>query len=68
MRPNETDNAGIDATRRPGLICPRCGCEHWLVVYTRRRLGGTVLRRRECRHCGRRIVTIERTAGQVPPV
>ena len=46
-----------------GLVCRRCGCRHFRTVYTRRRAGGTILRRRECRHCGLRITTIEREAG-----
>ncbi len=45
-----------------GLECPRCGCRHLFVIWTRRR-GDRVLRRRECRHCGRRVVTSERVIG-----
>ncbi|MFO8011695.1 MAG: hypothetical protein R6X20_00170 [Phycisphaerae bacterium] len=64
------------ATRPPqpedGLRCPTCGCRHLLVVYTRHRtIGGrtVTIRCRECRHCGRRIVTHERPIGdgQPPP-
>jgi hypothetical protein len=43
-----------------GLICHRCGCCHFYVVYTRKRPDGRILRRRECRHCGHRIMTIEK--------
>jgi hypothetical protein len=43
-----------------GLICHRCGCRHFYVVYTRKRPDGRILRRRECRHCGTRIMTIEK--------
>lgn len=42
-----------------GLECPGCGCGHFHVLYTRRALGGRLLRRRECRYCGRRITTYE---------
>jgi len=52
-----------DKSKHPearGLVCPRCGCRHFRVVYTRPAYGGRVARRRECRHCGRRITTIER--------
>lgn len=42
-----------------GLTCPRCGCRHLFVVYTRGK-PGHILRVRECRHCGRRLVTRER--------
>jgi transcriptional regulator NrdR family protein len=47
---------------RRGLVCPKCGCEHFRVIYTRRVLGGKIVRRRECRHCGRRVITYERVA------
>jgi len=43
-----------------GLECPRCGCRHFRVLYTRRAIGGRILRRRECRHCGRRMTTHEK--------
>jgi len=47
------------ASRR-GLECPRCGCRHFHVLYTRAAIGGRILRRRECRHCGRRLTTYEK--------
>jgi DNA-directed RNA polymerase subunit M/transcription elongation factor TFIIS len=40
------------------ISCPRCGCQHLPVLYTRHRNGGTE-RFRECRHCGKRIRTRE---------
>ena len=49
--------------QKRGLECPRCGCAHFRVLYTRRALGGRLLRRRECRHCGRRITTYEHSAA-----
>lgn len=51
-----------NATR--GLVCRSCGCRHFLVVYTRPKANGGIMRRRQCRHCGRRIVTWERTCGE----
>ncbi len=48
---------------KPGLACPRCGCRHFHVIYTRARWGGRIVRRRECRHCGRRVTTTERVTG-----
>lgn len=42
-----------------GIRCPGCGCGHFRVVYTRSALRGRVMRRRECRYCGRRITTYE---------
>jgi len=49
--------------QKRGLECPDCGCAHFRVLYTRRALGGRLLRRRQCRHCGRRITTYEHTSA-----
>jgi transcriptional regulator NrdR family protein len=46
-------------TEERGLVCRGCGCRHFRVVYTRAIIRGRVKRRRECRHCGRRLTTIE---------
>lgn len=46
-----------------GLVCPQCGCRHFEVLYTRRAHGGKLIRRRACRHCGRRITTSETRLG-----
>lgn len=46
-----------------GIACPICGCRHLRVIYTRRALGGKLVRRRECRFCGKRITTWERLIG-----
>ena len=43
-----------------GLECRRCGCKHFRVLYTRASQGGQIKRRRECRHCGKRITTWEK--------
>jgi transcriptional regulator NrdR family protein len=48
-----------ETASRRGLACPGCGCAHFRVLYTRRSIGGRILRRRECRHCGRRVTTYE---------
>jgi len=50
----------------PGLVCPRCGCRHFAVVYTRP-APRAICRRRECRHCGFRILTRERLWGEEDP-
>ena len=42
-----------------GLVCRKCGCRHFCVIYTRPAPDGKVTRRRECRHCGKRMTTIE---------
>jgi len=56
---------GSDSPKRPsneqrGLVCRNCGCKHFRVIYTRPPRGGRLVRRRECRHCGRRITTWEK--------
>jgi transcriptional regulator NrdR family protein len=55
------DTAGRKEERKGnrGIACPVCGCRHFRVLYTRRALGGRLLRRRECRHCGQRVTTYE---------
>jgi len=42
-----------------GVTCPRCGCAE-LHVVTTRRTPGQIIRYRQCRYCGRRMVTYER--------
>ena len=51
---------GREAREDRGLVCPQCGCRHFRVIYTRPARGGKLVRRRECRHCGRRMTTWER--------
>lgn len=46
-----------------GIRCPACGCGHFRVIYTRKTIGARIVRRRECRHCGRRVTTTERVSG-----
>jgi len=53
-----TPHESADGCR--GIECPRCGCRHLRVIYTRRAIGGRIMRRRECRNCGRRMTTYER--------
>jgi hypothetical protein len=47
-----------------GLECRYCGCRYFRVIYTRRGWGDRLLRRRECRHCGKRMTTWERPIGE----
>jgi len=42
-----------------GLMCRKCGCRHFYTIYTRPK-PGCILRQKECRHCGTRMVTRER--------
>lgn len=55
--------AAAEAPKEPGLECRRCGCHHFRVIYTRPMPDGRIQRRRECRHCGWRVTTVERAVG-----
>jgi len=46
-----------------GLRCRACGCRHFRVVYTRPTWGNRIMRRRECRNCGKRMTTWEEAPG-----
>lgn len=59
----EAQKPTAKAEEQRGLVCPACGCQHFRVVYTRCAWGGRIVRRRECRHCGKRIMTSERMHG-----
>ena len=48
------------ADEKRGLECRNCGCKHFRVIYTRPTWGGQIMRRRECRHCGKRMTTWEK--------
>ncbi len=47
------------AQDKRGLECRWCGCTHFRVVYTRATWGRRIMRRWECRYCGKRITTRE---------
>ena len=51
-----------ETTDEKGIECPSCGCRHFYVIYTRRR-ADRIVRRKECRHCGKRVITSERLVG-----
>lgn len=52
--------------RDQGLECPRCGCRHLPVLYTRHRTK-KIVRVRQCRHCGRRVITYEAIGAWAVP-
>jgi len=58
-----TPAAGTLLADQRGLVCRHCGCKHFRVIYTRPTWGGRIQRRRECRHCGKRVTTWEKPAG-----
>lgn len=49
--PKEAEAASIE--------CSRCGCAHWFVLRVEHK-PSRIVRRRECRHCGKRVTTVER--------
>lgn len=51
------------ADSKRGIECRSCGCKHFRVIYTRPVSGGRLVRRRECRHCGKRMTTWEHAGG-----
>lgn len=57
------DKRPIGKIEKLGLVCPSCACTHFEVVYTRRMSNGKIMRRRECRNCGRKVVTYEIVVG-----
>jgi len=61
---NSIDNSSMLAYDDRGLRCRRCGCQHLRVLYTRRASGGRLVRRRECRNCGKRFSTWEKEVGR----
>jgi hypothetical protein len=46
-----------------GLVCRHCGSRHFRVTYTWPAWGGRIVRRRECRHYGKRMIRWERSGG-----
>ena len=49
----------VHISEKRGLECISCGCRQFRVLYTRSLPGGRIIRRRECRYCGKRITTCE---------
>lgn len=60
---SETTTRPEQESEPRGILCPKCGCGHFEVVYTRKMPGGAIRRRRECGHCRRRVTTTERLGG-----
>jgi hypothetical protein len=63
MSKNAVDNPGHPEEDIRGLACRACGCRHFRVVYTRPAGGGRIIRCRECRYCGKRMMTTEKPLG-----
>lgn len=60
MQKKAIDNAKPERDNIKGLECRECGCRHFRVVYTRPAWGGRIMRRCECRNCGKRMTTWEK--------
>lgn len=68
LRPFHGPTAADEAKAKPkeeprGLQCRDCGCQHFYTLETRKQAGGRIMRRRECRYCGRRVTTYEKAFG-----
>lgn len=61
-----TEKQPSKTSTQKGIECPRCGCRHFYVIYTRPR-DGKIVRRKECRHCQRRVTTSESVVGSQEP-
>ena len=48
-----------NSSSRRGIECPACGCRHFFTTHTEPMRDGRIRRRKECRHCGRKLVTYE---------
>jgi hypothetical protein len=55
----DAPDEGAETPRAAGLECPECGCRHFETIKSEPRTWG-ILRRKTCRHCGRRVTTRER--------
>jgi len=51
------------STSTRGLVCRTCGGRTFSVLYTRSR-HGYIIRNRQCKKCGKRMLTQERPAGE----
>jgi transcriptional regulator NrdR family protein len=52
-------NPAAQQRQASGIRCPQCGCCHFYTTHTEPLRDGRIRRRKQCRHCGRRIVTYE---------
>jgi transcriptional regulator NrdR family protein len=52
------------ADHQKGIVCNRCKNVSLPVIYTRKR-DGKIIRLRECSECKQRLLTIERSMGEV---
>lgn len=67
-KPEEIAGQGVGPVRPDepvGLVCAGCGCRHFYTIETRP-AARMIVRRRECRHCGKRITTRERIVENRP--
>ena len=63
-KPKPTAPPSEKPTQEGGIECPDCGGTWHQTLETRRTLLGTIQRRRECCHCGRRFTTRETIFGK----
>src|SRR5262245_33764135 len=51
-----------------GILCPRCGGKAFHVTNTEQLTGGQTRRRKVCRGCGHKVVTVEGTLATLREV
>jgi len=60
-------NSAAQKPSSSGIRCPQCGCCHFYTTHTEPLRDGRIRRRKQCRHCGRRIVTYETAIASKKP-
>ncbi len=58
----EPSKQAVNPEPKRGITCRDCGCAHFWTIYVRKQ-DKRIMRRRECRHCGKRITTSEKESG-----
>ena len=68
--PNQNNNTNVlpnQNYQKRSLECHRCGCKHLPVIYFRR-VRGRIVRRLECRNCGKQVTVWEKPSqGNTKP-
>ncbi|AMV35237.1 hypothetical protein VN12_24140 [Pirellula sp. SH-Sr6A] len=52
-------NNDCDSLKKKGIICPKCGCRHFITTHTEPLRDGRIRRRKRCRNCDRKVITHE---------
>jgi transcriptional regulator NrdR family protein len=52
-----------NAVGQRGIACSNCGCAHFYTTHTEPLPDGRIRRRKQCRHCGKKVITFESGNG-----